>query len=158
MLRQPVLPQVKGRDASTGMTWWKRQLGKRWCRNDRAGLRPSGPEKARCMMVSSRRRLSCAVTCERLYLRDVMHKEPVIWNEQCMWRLRKRWTGFARQEGKEPCFNYAVFSAAHKPPLPHLLIFFDVCFCLAVRYFKNLTELALLVQKQSTEPPGGWVC
>lgn len=31
-------------------------------------------------------------------------------------------------------------------------------FHLAVRYFLNLQELALLVQKQSPELPGGWVC
>lgn len=73
--------------------------------------------------------------------------------------LRKQWTGFTRQEGKEPCFNYAVFSAAHKQPLPHLLIFFfGICFHLAVRYSKNLKEFALLVQKESPELPGGWVC
>lgn len=75
-----------------------------------------------------------------------------------MWGLRKQWTGFARQEGKEPCFNDAVFSAAHKEPLPHLLICFGICFHLAVRYFKNLKQLALLVQKQRTELPGGWLC
>lgn len=75
-----------------------------------------------------------------------------------MWGLGKQWTGFARQEGKELYFRYAVFSTAHKQPLPYLLICSGICFHLAVIYFKNLKRLACLVQKQSTELPEGWVC